>query len=150
MGDEPLPNFRMIERHYFRDELIKSYDFDFGFCIPGSTNSWEAVYETPLLPDEIIDLMVRNPFETYSDTFYFVGEELVMHHKVSYKYNRDANFGMDEKMSDESKFQNEDDDFVHSFGEAKIEEEAESKAGSKESAGEKYYPSDGWCKDAAY
>ncbi|KAH8067221.1 hypothetical protein JL720_12484 [Aureococcus anophagefferens] len=80
VGQEPLSDFRMIERHYFRNQLIKSYggaaasetarrapaaarakrrraqgagalraltpppraDFSFGFCIPGSTNTWEA------------------------------------------------------------------------------------------------------------
>lgn len=40
VGDMPIDNFRMIERHYFRGKLIKSYDFSFGFCIPGSVNSW--------------------------------------------------------------------------------------------------------------
>lgn len=68
----------MIERHYFRDKyapmymptaileptaatactsslpprLIKSFDFAFGFCIPNSTNSWEAIYEMPPLSPE--------------------------------------------------------------------------------------------------
>jgi hypothetical protein len=45
VGPEPIENFRMIERHYFRDILIKSFDFNFGFCIPNSTNTWEAIYE---------------------------------------------------------------------------------------------------------
>lgn len=48
-----MPNFRMIERHYFRGKLIRSFDFPFGFCIPGSTNSWEAVYETPELSEAV-------------------------------------------------------------------------------------------------
>eukprot|EP01052_Picozoa_sp_SAG31_P018838 SAG31_NODE_1350_length_8681_cov_14.408879_6_plen_137_part_00 len=42
----------MIERHYFKDKLIKSFDFTFPFCIPNSTNSWEAVYELPKLTEE--------------------------------------------------------------------------------------------------
>ena len=33
VGEEPVSDFRMIERHYFKDELIRSYDFNFGFCI---------------------------------------------------------------------------------------------------------------------
>ena len=45
VGPEPIENFRMIERHYFRDILIKSFDFNFGFCIPNSRNTWEAIYE---------------------------------------------------------------------------------------------------------
>lgn len=39
IGDNEVPGFRMIERHYFRDQLIKSYDFEFGFGIPNSTNT---------------------------------------------------------------------------------------------------------------
>ena len=44
--DELLSNlaFNCNECHYLKDELIRSYDFNFGFCIPGSTNSWEAIY----------------------------------------------------------------------------------------------------------
>lgn len=30
--------------------------------------------------------MIANPFETKSDSFYFVDDELVMHNKASYKY----------------------------------------------------------------
>ena len=37
----------MIERHYFRDQLIKSFDFDFGFCPPNTRNSIEHIYEMP-------------------------------------------------------------------------------------------------------
>ena len=34
----------MIERHYFREKLLKSFDFDFGFCIPDSKNACEQVH----------------------------------------------------------------------------------------------------------
>jgi len=37
----------MIERHFFRDQLIKSFDFDFGFCPPNTTNSIEHIYDMP-------------------------------------------------------------------------------------------------------
>jgi len=37
----------MIERHYFHDQLIKSFDFDFGFCPPNTRNSIEHIYEMP-------------------------------------------------------------------------------------------------------
>ena len=52
MGDKPVESFRMIERHYFRDQLLKSFDFDFGFCIPNSTNTCEHIYEFPQLSKE--------------------------------------------------------------------------------------------------
>ena len=49
MGDKPVNNFRMIERHYFRDRLLKNFDFNFGFCIPNSKNTCEHIYEFPAL-----------------------------------------------------------------------------------------------------
>ena len=76
----------MIERHYFRNKLIKNFDFTFGFCIPGSTNTWEAVYDVPALDHTLVEEMIRCPYETQSDSFYFVGDELIMHNKASYKY----------------------------------------------------------------
>jgi hypothetical protein len=85
-NESPLPEFRMIERHYFRNQLVKSFDFIFGFCIPGSTNTWDTVYSLPPLEDDLIASMIDSPFDTRSDSFYFVGEELVMHNKASYKY----------------------------------------------------------------
>jgi len=86
VGSKPLEDFRMIERHYFKDQLIKSFDFNFGFVIPNSTNTWEAVYAVPLLADELVEQMVEEPYKTSSDSFYFVGDTLVMHNKAEYKY----------------------------------------------------------------
>lgn len=86
VGPEPVNNFRMIERHYFRGKLIRSYDFTFGFCIPNSTNSWEAIYPMPdYTPEEMADF-VENPFEHRSDSFYFVDNALIMHNKAEYQY----------------------------------------------------------------
>lgn len=42
----------MIERHYFRERLLKTFDFDFGFCIPSSRNTCEHIYEFPQLSEE--------------------------------------------------------------------------------------------------
>lgn len=42
----------MVERHYFKNRLLKSFDFDFGFCMPNSRNSCEHVYEMPALTPE--------------------------------------------------------------------------------------------------
>lgn len=53
VGDRPINSFRMIERHYFQGRLLKSFDFDFGFCIPNSRNTCEHIYEFPQLPDDL-------------------------------------------------------------------------------------------------
>jgi len=89
VGDLPVSGFRMIERHYFKGRLIRSYDFPFGFCIPGSTNSWEALYETPEMADSEVAEFVASPGEHHADTFYFVGGELVMQHKAIFSYIND-------------------------------------------------------------
>ncbi|XP_057686762.1 protein unc-119 homolog B isoform X1 [Corythoichthys intestinalis] len=87
VGDRPINNFRMIERHYFQGHLLKNFDFDFGFCIPNSCNTCEHIYEFPQLPDDLIRQMVAHPYETRSDSFYFVDNKLIMHNKADYAYN---------------------------------------------------------------
>uniref|UniRef100_A0A673X3W9 GMP phosphodiesterase delta subunit domain-containing protein n=1 Tax=Salmo trutta TaxID=8032 RepID=A0A673X3W9_SALTR len=87
LGNRPLNSFRMIERHYFRDHLLKSFDFDFGFCIPNSRNTCEHIYEFPQLSESLVHQMVEHPYETRSDSFYFIDNRLVMHNKADYSYN---------------------------------------------------------------
>lgn len=62
---------------------MKSYDFSFGFCIPGSTNTWDAVYQVPPLDD---DLSECNIVSTYTmdirrrggvNSSYFIFDELI-------------------------------------------------------------------------
>jgi len=88
VGDKPVQKFRMIERHYFREKLLKSFDFDFGFCIPNSHNTCEHIYEFPPISPDIMKLMIKFPYETKSDSFYFVDEKLIMHNKADYSYNQ--------------------------------------------------------------
>ena len=53
VGGSEVRQFRMVERHYFKNRLLKSFDFDFGFCMPYSRNSCEHIYEMPeLTPEE--------------------------------------------------------------------------------------------------
>ncbi|CAL1573153.1 unnamed protein product [Knipowitschia caucasica] len=87
VGDLPIENFRMIERHYFREKLLKSFDFEFGFCMPNSKNTCEHIYDFPPLSEDTIRDMVLHPYETQSDSFYFVNNKLVMHNKADYSYN---------------------------------------------------------------
>lgn len=100
IGSKPVRHFRMIgasvegnsaasrrrgtiskvciaERHYFRDRLLKSFDFDFGFCIPNSVNTCEHIYHLPHLSESLVEEMINNPFETRSDSFYFIEDKLV-------------------------------------------------------------------------
>ncbi|CAB3365323.1 Hypothetical predicted protein [Cloeon dipterum] len=87
IGSKAVNNFRMIERHFFRDKLLKSFDFEFGFCIPNSKNTCEHIYEFPTLSPDLVREMIEHPFETRSDSFYFVDDRLIMHNKADYSYD---------------------------------------------------------------
>lgn len=87
VGNKPVENFRMIERHYFKSKLMKSFDFTFGFCMPNSKNTCEHIYELPKLSEKEVQEMVDSPYETRSDSFYFVQDQLIMHNKADYAYD---------------------------------------------------------------
>lgn len=86
VGKKEVNKFRLIERHYFNNMLVKNYDFQFGYCIPKSVNTWEAIYAIPLLENELVEKMVKQPYQTKSDSFYFVDGELIIHNKAVYRY----------------------------------------------------------------
>jgi len=87
VGDKPVKDFLMIERHYFNDKLIKSFEFKFDFCIPNSVNTWESIYTIPEIDPEVKKQMIAEPWHTKSDSFYFVGDKLIMHNKAIYNYS---------------------------------------------------------------
>ncbi|XP_060580916.1 protein unc-119 homolog B-like [Ruditapes philippinarum] len=87
VGDQPVNKFRMIEKHYFKDRILKCFDFEFGFCIPHSRNTVEHIYEFPQLDQDEIREMIECPYETRSDSYYFVEDKLIMHNKADYAYN---------------------------------------------------------------
>mmetsp|Transcript_36304 Transcript_36304/g.93599 ORF Transcript_36304/g.93599 Transcript_36304/m.93599 type:complete len:188 (+) Transcript_36304:98-661(+) len=87
VGEYPLHNFRMIERHYFRDMLIRSYDFTLPFVIPNTANTWEVIYTVPEMDPDLKQAIINYPWETRSDSFYFVNDQLVMHNKAEYNYS---------------------------------------------------------------
>ena len=87
VGNQPVKDFLIIERHYFKDLLIKSFEFKFDFCIPNSVNTWEYIYTIPEIDPKIKNEMIEEPWETKSDSFYFVGEKLIMHNKALYNYS---------------------------------------------------------------
>lgn len=44
-------------------------------------------YDTGTQNNFAVSEMIANPFETRSDSFYFVDNQLVMHNKADYAYN---------------------------------------------------------------
>ncbi|RXN33697.1 unc-119 -like protein [Labeo rohita] len=88
VGGKAVNKFRLIERHYFRDLLLKTFDFEIGFCIPHSRNTCEHIYCLPDLDSHTIEEMISHPFETRSDSFYFANNTLIMHHKAEYSFSQ--------------------------------------------------------------
>ena len=86
VGDQPVKDFLMIERHYFNEKLVKSFEFKFDFCIPNSVNTWEYIYTVPEIEPKVKKQMIDQPWHTRSDSFYFVQNKLIMHNKAIYNY----------------------------------------------------------------
>ena len=87
VGDKAVKDFLMIERHYFNETLIKSFEFKFDFCIPNSVNTWESIYTIPEIEPNLKKQMIDEPWHTRSDSFYFVENKLIMHNKAIYNYS---------------------------------------------------------------
>jgi len=85
-GPYEAHNFRLIERHYFMNQLVRSFDFSMPYVIPSTANTWEFMYDVPELNDEWKAALIASPWESRSDSFFFVNEQLVMHNKAEYNY----------------------------------------------------------------
>lgn len=86
IGDKPINKMTMVERHYFRGKVIRSYSFEFGFVIPNSTNSWEFIYDLPQLTEEEMQEIIDAPWEVKSDSFFFADGKLMIHNRAIYNY----------------------------------------------------------------
>ncbi len=86
ISEEPIENLTLIERFYFKDRLIRNFEFKFPFCLPKSQNECEFIYDVPALTDEEKKEMIEYPWEAQSDSFFFVGERLIIHNKAAYSY----------------------------------------------------------------
>ena len=85
-GPIPIQDMLMVERHYFRGQVIRSYEFKFGFVIPNSQNSWEFIYNLPDLDEKVKAEIVKAPWEVKSDSFFFADGKLIIHNRAEYNY----------------------------------------------------------------
>ena len=86
IGAEPITKMEMVERHYFRGKVIRSYTFMFGFVIPNSSNSWEFIYDLPELSAQEEQQIIEAPWEVKSDSFFFANDKLIIHNRAIYNY----------------------------------------------------------------
>ena len=72
---ELMDNFRLVQRVLFKDSQLEEWHFEFGFVIPGSTNTWqqtiEATDEADMLPAEMLTGNV------VIETYFYVGITLI-------------------------------------------------------------------------
>ena len=54
--------------------------------MPNSTNTLEMIYDLPQLSPEEKAEMIASPWETKSDTFFFVDNQLIIHNRAEYNY----------------------------------------------------------------
>ena len=54
--------------------------------MPNTTNTLEMIYDLPQLSDDQKKAMIAAPYETKSDTFFFVDGKLIIHNRAAYNY----------------------------------------------------------------
>ena len=84
VGAEALSTLRMIERHFFQGELIRTFDMVLGYCIPESVNTHDLTYELPILAPHMQQELERHPVAI--DCFFFDGEQLLHHYRAEHDY----------------------------------------------------------------
>ena len=65
----------MIERHFHRNTLLRTFDVTLGYCIPDSLNTHEVSYDLPKLEERVLEDLTRHPVAI--DSFFFDGDALV-------------------------------------------------------------------------
>merc|ERR1712129_36769 len=81
---EPMEKFRLEQKVLFKGRCLEEWNFDFGFVIPNSTNTWqsliEAAPESQMMPAKVLNGNV------VIETMFFDAELLVSTSKVRLYY----------------------------------------------------------------
>jgi len=81
---EPMEKFRLEQKVLFKGRCLEEWNFDFGFVIPNSTNTWqsliEAAPESQMMPAKVLNGNV------VIETQFFDGDLLVSTSKVRLYY----------------------------------------------------------------
>ncbi|GBG26401.1 Retinal rod rhodopsin-sensitive cGMP 3',5'-cyclic phosphodiesterase subunit delta [Hondaea fermentalgiana] len=79
-SEEAMNKFRLEQRVYFQGVCMEEWFFNFGFVIPGSTNTWEqtiyAAEKSAMLPAHLISGQITIETSFYDDNL-FVSKSLV-------------------------------------------------------------------------
>ena len=72
----------MVEKYFFKGKLLKNYDYTLFSVKSTGINTWDVVFTLPKFSVELQNEMINSPWETTSDTFYFIDERLILHFKA--------------------------------------------------------------------
>ena len=87
VGDKPVKNLVLLERHYIGGKLAANFRFQFPIFIPNSQNDVEFIYDIPKLSPEVeAKLEKGEDVHAESDTFVFVEGKLTVHRRAKYTY----------------------------------------------------------------
>ena len=77
---EPIHNFRLVQRVLFHGNCIEEWRFQFGFVIPGSTNSWQQVIEAAdeMLPAESMSGNITIETNFFDDEDFLASSRVVL------------------------------------------------------------------------
>ncbi|KAL8569746.1 Retinal rod rhodopsin-sensitive cGMP 3',5'-cyclic phosphodiesterase subunit delta [Nucella lapillus] len=83
-SQEAMERFRLEQKVLFKGKCLEEWYFDFGFVIPGSTNTWQSVIEaapeSQMMPANVLNGNVM------IETRFFDGDLLVSTSKVRVFY----------------------------------------------------------------
>ena len=87
VGDKPVKNLVLLERHYIEGKLAANFRFAFPMFMPKSKNEVEFIYNIPKLSDDTEDKLKKGEdVHAASDTFVFVDGKLIIHRRAKYTY----------------------------------------------------------------
>ena len=87
VGDKPVKNLVLLERHYIEGKLAANFRFAFPIFMPKSKNNVEFIYNIPKLSDEIEEKLKKGEdVHGASDTCVFVEGKLIIHRRAKYTY----------------------------------------------------------------
>ncbi|KAL9644287.1 hypothetical protein ABK040_005748 [Willaertia magna] len=71
---EAISSLSLVQEIRLHDKEIELWEFDFGFVMPNSTNSWESIVESK---DNMMPVQILNGNVTIITTFYDNDKEII-------------------------------------------------------------------------
>eukprot|EP00047_Mylnosiga_fluctuans_P004635 m.235691 g.235691 ORF g.235691 m.235691 type:complete len:151 (-) comp12860_c0_seq1:81-533(-) len=83
-SQEEMQSFRLHQRVLFKGNLLEEWHFDFGFVMPGSTNTWQSVIDAA--PESQMMSAKALTGNVIIETLFYDGELLISTSRVCVHY----------------------------------------------------------------